>query len=234
MAAPLVTCLPAAVAAGLRPVIDGPVQSGAVVGRFPAARYALLDDGSVLALLMPDALRLPCGVIVPELPDGPVTVGAGRLTVGSVVLEVRRYWSASVGRLDPPRPQAVREIGEDCAHPSGEIRPDLLLGRGDGLTPAGDDILAGYLVTCAAYGIDCAATRDAVATLAPSRTTALSLTLLRHAANGEAIPQVVRLLRAMSRDEDVPACLGELHRVGHSSGRALAAGVHWAALRMVR
>src|SRR5262249_13546495 len=59
-----------------------------------------------------------------------------------------------------------------------------LLGRGPGLTPAGDDVLAGLLAGRAAYGPDDRALADDICALAPSRTTALSAALLRHAARG--------------------------------------------------
>jgi Protein of unknown function (DUF2877) len=67
---------------------------------------------------------------------------------------------------------------------------------------------------------------------APGATTDLSATLLSHAARGESIPQVDSLLRALAAGP-AGACIDEslatLVRVGHSSGIALATGIHAAA-----
>src|SRR5262249_58187285 len=72
------------------------------------------------------------------------------------------------------------------------------LGRGPGLTPQGDDVLAGYLAGAAAYGIAADDVRALVDSEAATRTTTLSAALLRHAAVGEAIPQVGGLLDALA------------------------------------
>src|SRR5699024_512367 len=53
-----------------------------------------------------------------------------------------------------------------------------LLGRGSGLTPTGDDVLAGWLVACRATGLHATDVRTAVCSLAPVRTTTVSATLL--------------------------------------------------------
>src|SRR5260370_13795935 len=75
----------------------------------------------------------------------------------------------------------------------------LLVGSGPGLTPSGDDVLAGFLVGAAAFGLDVAALREAVADLAPGRTTALSAALLWHAVRGECIDEVAAGTAGLTR-----------------------------------
>jgi hypothetical protein len=67
---------------------------------------------------------------------------------------------------------------------------------------------------------------------APGVTTDLSATLLSHAARGESIPEVDSLLRALAAGpagQRIDESLATLVRVGHSSGIALATGIHAAA-----
>ncbi len=103
---------------------------------------------------------------------------------------------------------------------------DGLLGLGPGLTPAGDDVLAGALVTLvAAADPRAVALRAGVRAAAPQRTTAVSAALLRHAGRGECGPELADLLRALAGAADPVVALGRLCAVGHSSGAALAWGV---------
>jgi Protein of unknown function (DUF2877) len=123
---------------------------------------------------------------------------------------------------------------------------DRLLGRGPGLTPEGDDLLAAVAGTLAvlgpAAGVEgepLAALLDALTAPAqphgpgrddPGRTTALSVTLLRLAARGLLAEPAGRLLDlGPAGERDWPAALRRLERLGHGSGRAYAAGIGAAA-----
>ena len=88
-----------------------------------------------------------------------------------------------------------------------------LLGRGPGLTPEGDDLLAGVCVTAAAAG-DPLALPPRVRAL----TTPLSATLLELAAQGAVAEPVHAVLTA----DRWRAALARLTRLGHSTGRAYA------------
>ncbi|MBS1888685.1 MAG: DUF2877 domain-containing protein [Actinobacteria bacterium] len=114
-----------------------------------------------------------------------------------------------------------------------------LLGRGQGLTPAGDDLLAATLATVAA----CAPTagwseRERTAWLAgalPARlraaTTPLSATLLELAAAGQAIEPLHRLLDlGPGGDRGWPGAVRQLAGIGHSTGPCYAAATGAAAL----
>jgi hypothetical protein len=92
-----------------------------------------------------------------------------------------------------------------------------LVGRGPGLTPEGDDVIAGAAAILAAAG-----SRDLVAALLGTdlraRTTSLSATLLELAARGMG-PEPLQALLAGE-----PGALDRLLALGHSTGRAYALG----------
>jgi len=109
----------------------------------------------------------------------------------------------------------------------------MLLGRGPGLTPEGDDLLAAVAGTLAVLGTAAgwdrpilAGTLAALVAQAPARTTALSATLLELAARGRLAEPAGRLLDLDPGGEAAwPAALARLERLGHGSGRAYAAGI---------
>jgi hypothetical protein len=127
-----------------------------------------------------------------------------------------------------------------------------LLGRGPGLTPEGDDILAAVAGTLAVLGpttgLDGASLTALLAAVAPAsgaaaanrpgpasppagRTTTLSATLLALAAAGRLAEPAGRLLDLGPQGEaGWPAALARLERLGHGSGRAYAAGIAASAL----
>jgi hypothetical protein len=102
-----------------------------------------------------------------------------------------------------------------------------LLGSGPGLTPSGDDVLAGFLAGAFAFGLDAAGLRQAVADLALARTTALSAALLWHAARGECIDELAAVAAVLTgqRSGDSGRALSRLLSIGHTSGAALALGL---------
>jgi Protein of unknown function (DUF2877) len=114
-----------------------------------------------------------------------------------------------------------------------------MIGLGAGLTPDGDDVLSGFLVGLAqlppaADGLRPfgAALGSLVTSRAAVATTALSATLLRHAARGEGAGVVVDVLAALGRNGSAPPmdqALPRLLAVGHSSGHRMAAGIAAAA-----
>ena len=106
-----------------------------------------------------------------------------------------------------------------------------LEGRGAGLTPSGDDVLAGILLVCAIRPDR----RPTLGGLARSaRTTALSRAFLRWAAAGQSIQPAHALLDAAgSGDRDAMGrAARSLAAVGATSGRALVAGAALAATEM--
>lgn len=221
---------PACLTPRMRHAIAGAQVAGAVLGRFPTAMYVAVPRAfGALAILSPAAVRLPCGVQLLDgpLPDGDVVVGAGAVRVGDAVIRPGRVVSASVARQPAPLPQRLDKVRRMV--PSVDI-DESLLGRGPGLTPSGDDVLAGYLVGAAAFGLAADDVRRLVESQAARRTTTLSAALLRHAAAGETIPQVINLLDALAGRRPLEPALAELRAVGHTSGAALASGLIAAAV----
>ena len=107
----------------------------------------------------------------------------------------------------------------------------LLTGRGAGLTPSGDDLLAGAAATVAALGRALGFPRSRqlawrAALVLPdlaARTTAISATLLRLAARGLALEPLHGLLDPELPRERTTSSLTRLRRVGHSTGWACTA-----------
>lgn len=183
---------------------------------------------------------------VPLMANG---IGAGRGAAPAAV-----GWDpAALPAWDPVPPPpawdpaAVRQLGDwlaarvevpDVAPARGA---DRLLGRGPGLTPAGDDVLAGAAAGARALGPAAGASPERIEALvgalvpadAGARTGALSATLLRLADAGAAPEPAHRLLAADAADARERA-LRDLVRLGASTGRALAAGIALAARYLTR
>jgi len=115
-----------------------------------------------------------------------------------------------------------------------------LVGRGLGLTPGGDDVIAGALCGLHATGATAGARLLAAAALenvalekVTERTTLLSADLLRLAAQGDACLEVLGVLRAAHGSRDVlrpstfalSVAIDRLLSVGHTSGADLATGL---------
>lgn len=190
--------------------------------------------------------------------DALAMVGGGRISLPGLTVVVARWWrprrahalprNAQVRRrtvaltaLVPPLPTKlaapVRALTLALRHGHSDvarIAARRLVGLGPGLTPAGDDVLAGLLLTLNAgptrahsLGVELA---TAVVADAADRTTSLSASLLRQAARGEAVPEVIDLVDRLAADAitagpDMAASLRKLLSVGSSSGNALAHGV---------
>ena len=110
-----------------------------------------------------------------------------------------------------------------------------LVGRGLGLTPGGDDVIAGALCGLHATGATGGVHLLAAAALenVTEQTTLLSADLLKLAAAGDACLEVLAVLRAAHHPRDVlrpnhsalAAAIDRLLRVGHTSGADLATGL---------
>jgi hypothetical protein len=207
---------------------------------------------TVVALLPTSSVRLPLAMVsagpLPMMdPRDPVQVGNGELRVGPHAWQTTRWFEPRPPGCRAVLPallaQAARllqglgdsEVGLDltggwaaaAALGVGDAAPSCaLLGAGPGLTPAGDDVVAGALAACALSG-----TRpppQAVALLlarARIATTALSAALLSCAAAGQVVPQAGAFLRSLTGTVPVTPALDQLRAVGSTSGTALAVGL---------
>ena len=131
-----------------------------------------------------------------------------------------------VGRLvDVTVPRAGALTGAARARSTSPA----LVGRGDGLTPYGDDVLCGWLAVHRAAGWRRPRSTRRSGRLAHT-TTLLSATLLDCAMHGEVIPEFAAWLAALGTDDEEPRAAA-LARVGHTSGRGLLEGARPALLR---
>ena len=258
--------VPAAAGSASAPLVRGAARTGRVVTTTRLAAFIEMDDPppergdvadqpAVLALIDPEAVRLPCSLVLseplPPLHNGAVAVlGADRVCVGGMRISPSRWWRVPRPALSRPG-DAVTRAATITSLPDADVLPtevatastrlmsalnspddDLiaavggLLGLGPGLTPAGDDVLAGALVALSGTAPDRRARlADAVAANEPARrTTVVSAALLRHAATGECIPELADLMAALDGREDLPSAHRRLLEVGHTSGPALALG----------
>ncbi|MEZ0072604.1 DUF2877 domain-containing protein [Planotetraspora sp. GP83] len=192
--------------------------------------------------------------------DGSIEIGGHREHLG---IQVRRWWDPAprLGPTDPVRlTQALtlleeiraaspRRPGLDPAGAPGLLADgcragslidsvtaaERLIGLGPGLTPSGDDMLAGLLVALRHLGLAAGVPRAVwladwlAATVtydARTRTTPISATLLHCAARGEASQEVLGVLRGVAGHQPLEPAAHRLLRLGHTSGADMAWGVH--------
>jgi hypothetical protein len=193
---------------------------------------------------------------VPAPKEGPVAVGVGRRgaavlaalgvrTVrdpGGLVAELAGVGLATATEVGGAAglELLLRAVLERDLELAGEAA-QRLLGRGPGLTPEGDDLLAAVVATLRtlgpAAGVADASLAGLLAALVPDRaagmagrTTALAATLLELAARGQVAEPAGRLLDLGPGGELAwPGALRRLERLGHGSGRAYALGIGAAA-----
>ncbi|GAB3623254.1 hypothetical protein GCM10027418_13360 [Mariniluteicoccus endophyticus] len=237
--------------------LDGTVRPARVLAAFPMAAYVAVGDrhDGVVALVRPDALRLPNAVRLPAtLPDlrslvqpGDVgETGPGSLRVGDLDVILGDAWQPlSVRRCPDPAPTpgelsllraepALRTRARDLAAAlvagdRGPLRD--IVGSGPGLTPTGDDVVCGVALVLRAVGaVDPDDLTEALVE-AGTRTTSLSASLLRCAAQGLGVPQIVSLVDELLDPTRglAPDTVSGVHAIGHSSGRDHCAGIAGAA-----
>lgn len=205
---------------GVREVLDHPAE-GRVVAVYSRAAYLQFPSG----LLAVTSARAPAGPLhlrYPALlalrPGAPVWTDGFRLTgPGWAVALDAPTW---VGELSPPPAIAA----PDLAGLAGLAA--RLGGRGPGLTPAGDDMLAGALLAARAR-CGPAAEPELSAVAASVRTTDPAAAFLAWAARGQCIEPAHAVLLALAAGDErrTRAAAARLVAVGASSGAALLAGL---------
>jgi hypothetical protein len=205
--------------------------------------YVRLGDAYAL-LAVPRAPRGPLTILVSGLERAPLRAGErafvadGRLHVGAhtIALDVplapspragplRPGWRAALNAALAAVPAPPPELADGVAAlRAGSLEPAVaaLAGRGEGLTPAGDDVLAGFAAWCHAAGRPVA-----LAPLAAGAASPIGLAYLRCAERGE-LPDVAARVVAAVRAGDTDAARRRaraLSRWGASSGAAILWGV---------
>ena len=233
-------------------LLDGPWREGAVQTSGEVAAYIGIADAELIALLRPDAVRLPVGVCVGgPLPamGQPVRVGHGLVQAGGHVWRPVRWWDPrprlpvagllehGSGLLGLVREQPDSAFGRRlpeafevaAALAVGRAQPALdVIGLGPGLTPAADDVVAGAMAVLALLGRLPDSTRSAIEARARTHTAALSAALLAAAGRGQMIPQAARILMIVATGgppDRVREAAAALFGVGSTSGHDLSAGM---------
>ncbi len=155
-----------------------------------------------------------------------------RVRVSRIDPEARARFATMVrshGQVDPLLPaEAVDRLADDLAAGNAHRAVVALLGLGTGLTPAGDDLVAGALAALRAVGSPAAlGLGRAVRALAPAATTRLSAALLEASDAGAVVPEAAAVLRALAGADagSLDAATRRLVGLGHTSGWHLAAGL---------
>ena len=231
--------------------VAGPVRQACVVHTHRHALYLDLE-GAAVAILGARAIQLPIGVrtLMPELPavevgavgeiqDGVVSVGGLRVLVTNIVDTTVPVLSpeATAWGHDHLVPLVGDRVGDFAAQLPADALAALgkgdpaavtgLLGAGPGLSPLGDDILAGFLATAVAIRHPCLpGVRSEVALNAFERTTLVAASLLACAARGEAVPEFRSFVSGISAHnaDVVSQSLDLMLEVGGHSGAGLVIG----------
>lgn len=202
--------------------------------RFPAGLMALTDG------------RAPSGPLHLRVATLPVLAAGDPLEIDSAGVR-GPHWSVSLGAPtwegELPRGDRLSWHGypADTAGSPGrllgaggvEALAARIGGRGPGLTPSGDDVLAGVLLVARALR-GATAEPELVAAAGSVVTTDVAAAFLAWAARGQCIEPAHGWLAALAEDDPVGAArsLARLNRVGASSGRALQYGLQLAAAQL--
>lgn len=203
-----------------------------VVGSAAAAVPCALRVGtSDLSTLASESAYVQDGVL--HLDDTPLAIG--RLlevrSPGLRLAQLPRYPASSARPPAPPLPVVAELVAllDGARFPGGRLDPAAvgrLVGRGEGLTPLGDDLLCGWLALHRSVGVPTPEIDAAVRASLP-RTTLLSATLLDCALHGEVLPQFAAYVAALATPHE-PTAAAALAAVGHTSGAGLLHGAHLA------
>jgi len=244
---------PAIASTAVAGLLAGPARPAVVAGSTAVAAYLTIADEQVLALLAPGAVRLPIALCVPggSLPPAGSTafVGDGLVRCATGMWRAARWWDPRP-RVEPGRlaRNGWRLLDAVLAEPPGAFGIPVLegliaaaavatgdrwnalvvVGRGPGLTPAGDDVVAGALAALHLAGRLDRSAGTAIHARAATHTTSLSAALLRAAAEGQVVPQAARVLSALAADAPQAAvrdAAARLFDVGSTSGHDLCLGM---------
>lgn len=255
--------LPVTASAAVADLLTGPPRTATVLASFPAAAYLDAGDALLALVTRDGIHQPHACVLPQSTSDQPLRqvmvgrrfrLGHGLLT-GPLQLRVARWWNPvpALARTDPASldsaaqellervgahelaslgSELARALAAGRAGPASDLA-DRLLGWGPGLTPAGDDVLAGVMAAArllpraigrsAPRALD--ALGDHIVSRSAGRTTRLSMSLLDHARRGEVAAPAAAVLRALVGRGELAAATDDLLRVGATSGHDLALGV---------
>jgi len=212
--------------------------SGVVQSVFHGAVNIRVGD-RLVSVVAPSTGGVPNGIVLARELDLRWLVGAGDVVVceptalrfKNVLVDLRyaARWSPRLtlrGAFAPWSTVAplCKQVRHDEAWTERPLRVDRLVGLGDGLTPAGDDLLVGYSAALRVTGhLRAQEVAEVAASIAPGRTTDLAAMFLDHAARAEYSQRIHTLmdrLVAGPTAADIAAALNW----GASSGAATLLG----------
>ena len=252
--------VPAAASTRLADALAAPPRPATVLAALPGVVYVAADAGLLAVLAadavrLPFGMVLSTSSKERPLQEctGPAYVGDSTVVLDGLRVRWARWWQPPHPRpacrplwekemrvlpdLDAHLPTAMTAARDDLVRALAaadravaRAAADRLLGLGPGLTPAGDDLLAGLLLGAAFLQgrsslPELAALAEHVTARAAAATTAVSAALLQAAAEGTGYPEAVAFVNAIGGHGDADAALARLAGVGSSSGRDLACGV---------
>jgi hypothetical protein len=222
-----------------------------VLHRGPHALYLAPDGapGGCVGVVSRRSAQVPCALRVPQDTLGALAdartarVEDGTLVLDGTGLRVGRTVTVRAPALAVTDPAGLAgRLRDDAAGATALLAPDplprhaldllaagdpaavpLLVGRGAGLTPLGDDVLCGWLAAREATGT---AVPGVTASVLAGRTatTALSAELLDCAVRGEVLPEYAAWLAAVVAGRETAGSRAGLAAVGHTSGAGLLLG----------
>jgi hypothetical protein len=208
----------------LAPILAHPSSRLEILGSSSKLIWIALEGRAITiqAVRPGNSQALTTSIFLPErtnIQANQIGLNMGRLAVDDDPIEVVRWWQ-------PPRAQIATGRMAFADPPSVE----RLLGRGPGLTPEGDDILAGWLVM--ARSIRHPSFRSVLTEISrtsKANTSIFSASLLLHAGSGYGVSPLIAYVNALLQNSKSKFVVREeLTRVGHTSGEALAIGVELA------
>src|SRR5438874_2925707 len=240
-------------------VARGVAQRGVIHSVFPAAANIIFPGNFVLSLNAISSPRMPNGLQLstppgtfpfPVLRAGmPVLFGAQRLLIEAVDcsfdLSCCSEWDPHIERPDQLDMKVVAKnkewllkhvpaldlqlTGDQPVH-NVRSMAQYLCGRGVGLTPTGDDILAGWMaVNWLLYGPSACLLEacQQIVTVAKQQTHLLSQCWLGYAAAGNVAMPIKALLDALTKEDDIQlaAAMQAVLSMGATSGHDLMQGI---------
>jgi len=192
-------------AGGIEIELAGAIVWDAALPPWPGEHISRLRDNLV-------TLR---GVLEVEAPEG----GLARAATGHVATTA----------LETRAAPALRDLARGLQHPDALLvghAASTLAGLGPGLTPSGDDVLVGCLLTLALYADTADRMRHAIVSGVRNRTTRISMAYLEAAARGEASETWHRLVDAVAENDPdrIAAAARGVMAFGETSGSDMLAG----------
>ncbi|MGQ0509563.1 MAG: DUF2877 domain-containing protein [Betaproteobacteria bacterium] len=224
-----------------------PGRRGKVIARFERSFY-VATGGGLACVGGPGLGRGPLNVLVPGIKELPGLGETVRCTRGSIQFAsgltypiqgavlwrpvpapaFRRGTLPRIPRIFPMESDALAAWMSDDARGKAPDAAARLIGLGNGLTPAGDDLIGGALIALRALGKSGIAGRLGkwALRLARARTNRISQAHLACAASGEGHEALHYALHAiLAGHKNLGKELSALKRIGHTSGMDALNGV---------